>query len=100
MVSVYDALLDQAAAMRSTSVPSRWRELVDVTAEFLDGPLIQIRAFVKHSADQVARLPELAAEGTEENPVRITLALTVRLEDDVKQRHAEALDRFRAALGE
>ncbi len=100
MVSIYDALLDQAAAMRSTSVPSRWRELVDVTAEFLDGPLIEIREFVKHSADQVARLPELAAEGTEENPVRITLALTVCLEDDVKQRHTEALDRLRAALGE
>jgi hypothetical protein len=100
MISIYDRLLDQAVAMRSTSVPSRWRELVDVTAEFLDGPLMQIREFVKQSADQIARLPELAAEGTEENPVRITLTLTVRLEDSVKQRHAEALDRLRAALGE
>jgi TIR domain len=100
IVSIYDALLDQAAAMRSTSVPSRWRELVDVTAEFLDSPLIQTREFVKHSADQVAILPELAADGTEENPVRITLALTVGLDEGVKQRHAEAVDRLSTSLGE
>ncbi len=70
-----------------------------MTAEFLDSPLLQIREFVERSADQVAVLPQLAAEGTEENPVRITLELTMRLDDDVKQRHTEALDRLRASLG-
>jgi hypothetical protein len=90
IIVVYESMLDWAAELRNTSVPSAFAEIRDATACFVDGPLKSIRDVIDKAEDQIARLPELAVGATIENPVRITLELKPELDPAVVEWHSKA----------
>jgi len=98
LIAMYESLLDWAAALRNTSVPSVFSELFETTACFVDAPIRQIRDFIDTAADQMAALPELTAEATVEHPVRIALTLKLDADPAVQERHARALKRAEQEL--
>jgi len=95
---MYESLIDWAAELRNASLPGTFSELREVTACFVDAPIEQIRAFVDHCADQTARLPELAAGTTAENPARIELVLKLDVDPAVPERHRKALKQLERDL--
>lgn len=98
LLSMYEALMDWAANLRNTSVPDDFRELREATACFVDQAINAIRHFVDEVADTTARLPELAAQATDDEPARIVMRLTLKVDPAVEQRYMTALQRLKANL--
>jgi hypothetical protein len=100
VTQTYESMMDWASGLRSTSVPSEYNELLELTARMADGPIRQIREFIQLVADQIARIPVLLKEAeaqgaTSESPMALTLTLHVALdEENQKELHA-AVDRLR-----
>jgi len=98
IIKLYEWMLDWAAELRNTSVPSAFTEIRDVTARFVDRPLKDMRKFIDRVQDQIARLPELAAGGTVEQPVRLTLELKMEADPEVSEHLEKAWEKARQAL--
>jgi hypothetical protein len=99
LLAMYEAMLDWAAELRSASVPGKFRELLEATACYVDAPLHEIRRFIEDSADTTSRLPELAEDGTAENPAQIELTLTLAVDPAVQDRHRRAVQRLTDEIG-
>lgn len=87
LLSVYESWLDWAAGLRNTSVPPAYEEVLETTACLIDGPVLSVREFIDHVAHETARLPELAADGTDEHPITLTFELKLDIEDEVVDRN-------------
>jgi hypothetical protein len=98
LIDIYEWMLDWAAQLRNSSVPTVFDELVETNACFIDQPAQSIYEFVDNAADQTSRLPELAAAGTDEHPVKIELDLKFAIDPAVKERHSRALEHLRREL--
>jgi hypothetical protein len=98
IVRMYESLLDWAASLRNTSIPTVYDELLETNACFVDGLTVQIRKFIDTAADQVSRLPELTADATDERPVTLELVLTLEVDPAVQERHRKALKRVQREL--
>lgn len=98
LLSVYESWLDWAAGLRNTSVPTVYEEVLETTACLIDGPILSVREFIDHVAHQTARLPELAADGTEEHPITLTFELNLAIEDGVIDRNRRAWEKLRSEL--
>jgi hypothetical protein len=98
LISTYESWLDWAAGLRNTSVPPVYEEVLEATACLIDGPVVSVREFIDHVADQTARLPELAADGTDEHPITLTFELKLDIEDEVVERNNRAWDKLRSEL--
>jgi hypothetical protein len=99
VVQIYESMLDWAAGLRNTIVPSEFEEILELNARMVDGPIRQMREFIQTVGDQIARLPilieEAEAEGaTEEAPMTLTLSLTLSLDEDVQEELDAAYGRF------
>jgi hypothetical protein len=68
---------------------------VGVPACLIDGPVLSVREFIDHVADQTARLPELAFDGSSEHPITLTFELKLDIEDEVVERNGCAWDKLR-----
>jgi hypothetical protein len=99
IITLYDGLLDWAAALRNTTVPEVFEEAVEATACMVDAPIAQIRDFIDAASDQISRLPELAAAGTNDEPVKLRLMLTLAQDPAVMERYEHALDTLDASPG-
>lgn len=91
IIKTYESMLDWAATLRNTSVPDVFAEVLENVACMVDRPLLQMREFIQTAADQISRLPELAADGTEDQPVTIKLELIVTIDEVVQERLHEAI---------
>jgi hypothetical protein len=98
LLSVYESWLDWAAGLRNTSVPPAYEEVLETTACLIDGPVLSVREFIDHVAHQTARLPELAADGTDERPITLTFELNLAIEDEVVERNRRAWEKLRSEL--
>jgi len=98
LLSMYESWLDWAAGLRNTSVPPVYEEVLETTACLIDGPVLSIREFIDHVAHQTARLPELAADGTDEHPITLTFELKLDIEDEVTERNSRAWEKLRNEL--
>jgi hypothetical protein len=98
LIEMYESLLDWAATLRATMVPEMFEEMLEVTACFVDAPIVTIREFVDMVADQIARVPEVAVGGTEEKPAKLLLEATLALDPAVQERHERALEKLRREL--
>ncbi|HZO06043.1 MAG TPA: hypothetical protein VFB52_06625, partial [Solirubrobacterales bacterium] len=94
LIQMYEGLMDWAAGLRNANVPDQFEELVELYAQMVDLPLVQIRDFVQHAADQIAQLSILAQDGTEEEPVIITLDLTLSADEALMSEVDSALHRL------
>jgi TIR domain len=98
LLSMYESWLDWAAGLRNTSVPPVYEEVLETTACLIDGPVMSVREFIDHVADDTARLPELAADGTADHPVTLTFELKLDVEDAVVERNRRAWEKLRREL--
>jgi hypothetical protein len=89
VMSVYEAMMDWAGALRNASVPGAFDDVVDATASLADAAVRQMHDWVDGVAEQTAKLPEAAADGTPENPAKVTITLTL----SVGQEDQDRLDR-------
>jgi hypothetical protein len=99
VIQIYESMMDWAAELRNTSVPSDYEELLELMARMADGPIRQIRDFIQLAVDQIAQIPVLleraAAEGaTKESPMMITLTLHLDLDEDNQTALYAALERM------
>jgi hypothetical protein len=100
VTQIYESIMDWAAGLRSTSVPSDYVELLEFTARTVDGPVRQIHEFIQLAADQIARIPILVEEArakgaTKESPMALNLTLHVELDEENQEKLHAALDRLR-----
>jgi hypothetical protein len=91
IIALYEALMDWAALLRNTSVSSELEDILETTACFADAPLMQVRDFIDHAADQLSRVPELRAGASEANPLVLNLSLTLAVDTTVHDRYYEHL---------
>jgi hypothetical protein len=97
-IAVYGDLLIWTEQLRGTAVPSQYRELTAILAQFADQPIQEIRRFV---ADYVGNIRQLAArvDGTVSNtPVVISHHLTWSVDDKVKAEYEREIERLKKAL--
>jgi hypothetical protein len=102
VIQIYTSMMDWAATLRNSNVPSDYDEILELTARMADGPVRQIREFVQAVADQIAQIPVLtekaAAEGaTKESPMILTLTLSLTLDESNQEALHAALERMRNA---
>jgi hypothetical protein len=101
VIHVYESMLDWAAELRNTAVPSDYVDLFELTARMADGPVGQIRDFIKLVGDQIARIP-LATEqakstgATAESPMIIELSLTLEVDPVNQENWYAELERLKA----
>jgi hypothetical protein len=98
LIWIYESWLDWAAALRNTSVPPVYEEVLETTACLIDAPVSSVREFIDHVSDQTARLPELAVNGSSEHPITLTFELKLDIEDEVVERNTRAWDKLRREL--
>lgn len=98
LLSMYESWLDWAAGLRNTSVPPAYEEVLETTACLIDGPVSSVREFIDHVAHQTSRLPELAANGTDQHPITLTFELNLAVEDEVVERNSRAWEKLRSEL--
>jgi hypothetical protein len=65
VVQIYGSLMEWAAGLRNTILPSDYEEILELTAWMVDGPVRQIRDFIQLVADQIARIPLLEEEAND-----------------------------------
>jgi TIR domain len=99
VIQIYESMLDWAATLRNSTVPSEFEEVLELNARMVDGPIRQIRDFIQEVSDQIARLPALEKEAeekgaTEEAPMALTLTLSLSIDDDVQDELDAALRRI------
>ncbi len=98
LVRSYESLLDWAATLRSTSVPSVFDDVLEISACLVDAPLVQVRKLIQAYVDKISRLPELAVGASDEHPIRITLEFTVALDKAVQTRLDDAIQRAKEEM--
>ena len=84
--------------MRNTTVPEVFEELRDVTAEFIDQPIICIRRFVDDVMDQISRVPDLVARPVGAEPIELNMQLTIAVHPAVSAKHDRILARLEGKL--
>lgn len=96
LIEAYEAMMDWSANIRNTNAPSDYAEIVELYARLADGPVRQVHDFIQEMADQTTRLPILAMNGTEEDPVVVKFTLTLSLDDGLEEELTAALARLGA----
>jgi hypothetical protein len=99
VLRIYDSLMEWAAELRNTNAPGEYEDVIEQVARMVDGPIRQIHGFVQQVADEIARIPVLTEEAekkgaTKENPMTLTLALSLSVDDDVQDELHAALRRI------
>ncbi|MDQ1250298.1 MAG: hypothetical protein QG597_4677, partial [Actinomycetota bacterium] len=82
LVSIYDDMLDIAAMLRGTTVPSETAQLMEVTARLTDMPLQQIRDAVDQLVAEIDLIPDKLARGEK---IVIELTVAISIDDNVLQ---------------
>lgn len=98
LLSMYESWLDWAAGLRNASVPPVYEDVLETTACLIDGPLLSVREFIDYVAQQTARLPELAGDGTDKDPITLTFELKLDIEDEAVERNSRAWEKLRSEL--
>lgn len=92
--AIYERFLDWATDLRATVVPHEYRRLLDLLAHFMDSPIREYREFVENFTAQVDRMPELLADATEENPMRIEMTVELQIDDAAEAEYQAEWDRL------
>jgi len=96
LVGIYEQMMDVASTLRGAGVPEELSEVMEATARLADQPLKEIRDFIDHYVAEVDTLPERLTNGED---VRITMDLTLTIDDEASANQAREMDRARRRLG-
>jgi hypothetical protein len=94
--SVYGDLMKWAARLRAASKSSTYRDLFEVLARLIDGPVQEYRDFVDLLTREVDRVPRALAA---HKRLEISLVLTLTMDEKAQQALSEELARLTVALG-
>ena len=97
LVSIYEALMDSAAAIRGTGVSEEVERMLELGVKLADKPLVQFRAFIDRLVAETDRLPELLAED-DPSPIRIEITLTLSIDDQALRAYEAEIERARQRL--
>lgn len=101
VVATYEMLLDWSAEIRNMSCPREWAEVRELTAQMVDQPIRQIRAFINTVVEEFSRLPaRLAAHRDGDAPVMIHLLLELSVGAEVTEAMEPVFDRALRAYEE
>ena len=93
VTDIYEGLLDWAARLRGTTVPSRFERALELSSSFVDGPIRQFREFVDRSVAEVDRVPALLREKGA-RPITIEISLALSIDDWVRNELQRELKRL------
>jgi hypothetical protein len=89
-------MLDWAAEMRGINAPAPLERAFAVTSQIADMPVGQVREFIDHVIRETSRIPEHFAKphfDGEEQPLEITLRLTLSLDEALVDEFGRELER-------
>jgi hypothetical protein len=96
---VYEEFLDWAATLRGASVPSGFRNLLELAARYADEPVEKYRGFVDEYVTQVdaiyGAIPASIAAG---KPIRIEVNLVLSNREEVVYDYVAELNRLKSRL--
>lgn len=93
LLDVYEGFIDEAARLRGASVPEEFQDAQEAAALFGANPIEEIRTFVAQAVDTMGGLPELVAEHTGNEPLNLTLDITLSIDEAVTDRFLKGLER-------
>jgi TIR domain len=94
-IEVYEEVLDIAARLRGTGVSNNMAPVMDTAAHLTDTPLKEIRDFIDQIVVETDNIPDRLAL---DEPIVITLTLTLTIDDEVKNRLEREMEQAANAL--
>ena len=99
-LDIYEGFLDEAARIRGASLPDEFREAQAAAADMGSDAVTEMREFVHRCVDSMNSLPELTEGHVEgEEPVHLTLTVTLTINPEVSARFSAGLRDAAAAHG-
>jgi TIR domain len=95
-IEVYEEMIDLAARLRGIGVSDNMAPVMEAAAHLTDTPLGQIRDFVDRTIVETDSIPDRLASG---EPIRITLTLTITVDDEAGRNAERELNRAQRQLG-
>jgi hypothetical protein len=95
MIDVYEGLIDWGARVRATPVDRNFDQVVDLSSRFVDQPIQQFRDFVDLVVAETDQLPAALSTDSPE-PVKLTLTITLSIEDGLQDKLDAELRRLEA----
>lgn len=97
-MDMYRGLMNWARGLRSCRVPSEFRTAYHLAADLVNKPIEQIRGFVDELVVGMDSAAERLGESDGEDPVEVTLVLTVSIEEGATDAFTDELKRLEARL--
>lgn len=97
-MDMYRGLLDWAKELRSCRVPEEFQTVYQLAAGLVNKPIEQIRAFVDELVVQMDSVAERLEDKDDDSPIKVTVVLTVSIEEGATEAFSEELKRMEATL--
>lgn len=103
-VDGYAGFMKWARRVRSMRVPIELQHLFRLAAAMIDTPVEQFREYVDQTVAQLDQIPELFAQAhsdpdiSEDDPLVVTIQLTLKIDEDAEQRFNEELRRVETEM--
>lgn len=100
----YAELMHWARRLRSMRVPAEMQEVFRLAAALMNTPVREFREYVDRTVAQLDQMAELIAQAdadpniSSDNPLVVTLQLTLTIDDDAAQRFDDELRRVEAEV--
>lgn len=95
VISTYEGILDWAAQIRQVRPPELLAPAFEVVPQMVDRPLRKFRDFVDNAVAELDRLHKLLEEDEPEEPLVLTLDLSLKLDEDVMAEYHRRIKRAR-----
>jgi hypothetical protein len=95
VIRSYEEFLDWAARIRGATKPSEYRNLLELLAQYFDGPIEQYREFVDNFVKQVDEIPASIAAKRE---LKIELHLAISIAESAKSAYDVEFGRMKERL--
>lgn len=98
LLDVYEGFMDEAVRLRGASLPVECHRAQRAAAKFGAQPVDRIRQFVEDFAATVESLPEVAEEGSEEEPIAITMTVAIQIDQQLLDDFIDGLQSYARSL--
>lgn len=92
----YEHFMDWARRLRSMRVPAEFRKAFDLAADLMSNPVEECREYVDQVVTELDQVPNLieTSAGEGEEPVQITLQLTLTVDEDARRAFTDEIERL------
>jgi hypothetical protein len=96
LIDIYEGFLDWASELRGAGVPEPFEAVTAVASSLVDGPIRQVREFVRDLVVEFDRLPGRLRNGED---IKLKMTLVLAIEGDVQARLDDELARLTKRYG-